>query len=48
VDGERGPVSGLVQNLQSVRFGTQNVQEHDDAPHIRASLNGIEGRIGEH
>jgi hypothetical protein len=48
VDGERCPVSGLVQNLQSVQFGTQNVEQHDDASHTRASINGIEGRIGEH
>jgi hypothetical protein len=45
VDGERCPVSGLVQNVQNVHLGAQNEQEHD-APHTGASINDIEGRIG--
>lgn len=47
VDGERGSVCELVQNLQHVQLDTQNKQECN-AAHTGASINDIDDRIGKH
>lgn len=47
VDGERGSVCELVQNLQTVHLDTQNKQELSAAD-SGASINDIDDRIGKH
>jgi hypothetical protein len=47
VEGERCPVSELVQNLQNVQLDAHSEQARD-APLPGANINDIEDRIGKH
>jgi len=47
VDGEKGSVCGLVQNLQNVHLDTQNKEEHG-ATHTGSSINDIDNGLGKH